>query len=67
MEIEKLSIRLKEAREALGLKQAELAERWNCNPNTISRIEQGREPGMIGLYADAVRWLEAEAKAKSKK
>lgn len=65
MKIKELSKRLKAVRKALGLSQAELAARWQCNLNTISRIEQGNEPGMMGLFIDAVRHLESEAAIKA--
>jgi transcriptional regulator with XRE-family HTH domain len=64
MSIEELAERLRTARKALGLRQAELAERWGCNYNTISRIEAGKEPGMMGLFCDALLHLESEVESK---
>ena len=62
-----LGERLFKAREALNLSQKALAARWQCNHNTISRIEKGSDPGMAGLYRDAISWLEYEAKLKTAK
>jgi transcriptional regulator with XRE-family HTH domain len=67
MKEQTLGERLLQARQALKLSQTALAARWQCNNNTISRIEQGNDPGMIGLYRDAINWLEHEAKIKTAK
>jgi DNA-binding XRE family transcriptional regulator len=57
-----LSERLKAVRKALNLTQDDLAKRWKCNPNTLGRIEKGNESGMVGLFADAVSYLETLVK-----
>lgn len=41
--------KLRAARKAAGLTQAQLAEKVGCNQHHISRWEGGREPGALTL------------------
>jgi transcriptional regulator with XRE-family HTH domain len=54
---EHLSRNIKKRRKALGLTQAELAERVDCACNYLSLIEQGKKfpsPAMMERIADAL-------------
>lgn len=46
--------KLKEARRAAGMTQAQLAERIGCLQKDISRYESGREPGALTLKKIAI-------------
>jgi transcriptional regulator with XRE-family HTH domain len=52
--------RIARQRKAVGLTQAQLAEKVNVQPETISRVETGKRTASLGLMAHVSEALELE-------
>jgi transcriptional regulator with XRE-family HTH domain len=57
---ERLGQRISKQRKAVGLTQAQLAEKVNVQPESISRIETGRRAASVKLIAKISSVLELE-------
>jgi transcriptional regulator with XRE-family HTH domain len=57
---ERLGQRLARQRRAVGLTQAQLAERVDIQPETVSRIETGNRTASLGLISKIADALEIE-------
>lgn len=57
---ERLGQRIARQRKAAGLTQAELAEKVNVQPETISRVETGIRTASLGLLGHLAEALELE-------